>query len=456
MAGDNFTASEIASVCRSRWSGDKLPPSEFSGIFTDTRTNGSDRVFFALTGEKFDAHDFLDQAISAGAAALCIKKSFLHKAPQGIPLLAVDDPLTAMQALAAFHRRRFANLKVAAVTGSVGKTSVKEMLRAIFTEASSSDQVLYTDGNTNNAFGVPQNLFRLTSSHSFAVIEMGTSSPGEIEPLSIMVQPDVAIINTIAECHLEKLIDLNGVAKEKSAIFTALNKSGTAVIPAEVKASEILENAASKFQTLHFGTNGTGDISAAFNSGDLFSSKILLTFPDGTGYEVCWNLTGEHQAANAAAAAAAAWALGIPAGVIARGLEKTELPGMRMKRTIIDGVTYINDAYNANPASMRAMINMLKSTDTKKLLLIMGGMRELGPGSDEAHSEILSLAQNELPDARIITVGKEFAACGHHTHFDNSGDALDAVLSTAKRGETVFAKGSRGTRAELALPPEAR
>ena len=220
-----FSAEELARGAGGRWTDGR--GTAVSGVFTDTRQDGSGRLFIALSGENFDAHDFLPAAVSAGAAALCVAESKLGRLPEPcpVPVLAVADPLRSYQGIARLHRRRFPELTVAAVTGSVGKTSVKEMLCAIFTAAAGAERVLYTVGNTNNQVGVPQNLLRLQPQHRFAVIEMGTNHHGEIEPLSCCALPQVALVNSIAPCHLEFLGSLEGIAREKSRIFSVCRRT---------------------------------------------------------------------------------------------------------------------------------------------------------------------------------------------------------------------------------------
>ena len=186
-----------------------------SSVSTDTRTSMPNALFIALSGENFDAHNYLREAIAQGAAILCIEQSKQHLLPAEAPAILVQSTLKAMQDLAHFHRMRFPDLRVIALTGSCGKTSTKETLRAIFQYAFEEDQVLYTQGNTNNQIGVPQNLLKLEKHHRFAILEMGTNHPGEIEPLARCAQPDAALIVSIARCHLEFLGSLEGVAREK-------------------------------------------------------------------------------------------------------------------------------------------------------------------------------------------------------------------------------------------------
>ncbi len=455
-----FTASELAQAVNGHWEGDPdLLPRQI-GISTDTRQNGEGKIFFALSGENFDAHNFLDSAASSGCCALCIRKDFAGNIP-ALPCLKVDDVLSAFQQISAFHRRRFPQLTVAGITGSVGKTSTKEMIRAIFTSYTGDpEEVLYTIGNTNNHIGVPQNLLRLNAKHRFAVIEMGTSSPGEILPLSLIAAPAVAAVNTVAACHLEKLGSLDGVAEEKSTIFAGLSGSGKAVIGKNVHGENILRRAAGNNQIISFGTDPAAcDIAATFEEGNLDESSFSLTFFNSRTYKIRWNLSGAHQAANAACAAAAAYSCGIPEEVIAAGLADTTLPGMRMKRTEIDGVTYINDAYNANPASMRALIGMLKKSDVvvEKLILCLGGMRELGQNSRAEHLALLDMVHTVFPGVRLITIGSEFDRLpGNGNCFSASAPAFEYLQSIVRPGDMVVAKGSRGNRVELALPEAAR
>ena len=451
-----FSPTELQTATSGRW---LTPPAAELGfhLVTDTRTDGRGGIFIALAGEKFDAHDFLDKALASGCAALCINETRIHLAPAGVPVLAVKDTLQAFQQLAAFHRRRFPALKVAGVTGSVGKTSVKEMLRAIFSEAAGADNVLYTLGNTNNHIGVPQNLLRLNENHRFAVIEMGTSSPGEIAPLARLAAPHAAVVNTIAPCHLEKLLSLEGVAKEKGTIFSALPPDGTAVIPAEAAAVNELLAAAAGHKILRFGGDGKGDIHAAFIQGDITGSEFSLTFPDRRSFKVSWQLAGTHQVVNAAAAASAAAALGIPPEVIVRALPKTTLPGMRMRQTLLNGITYINDAYNANPVSMKALLSLLRdTTPAEKVVLVLGGMKELGASSAAEHRALLQWVKTALPAARLITVGEEFSGLDGGTFFPRSADAAEFLQTLLQQGDIVVAKGSNSTHTELALPEEAR
>ena len=446
-----FDANQLAADTGGKWN--KIPEKSISGIETDTRKELDGKLFLALKGERFDAHDFLDSAFARGAV-LCIDKS--GSAPAGAHALCVDNTLVAYQNIAKYHRLRMDGLKLVAVTGSVGKTSVKEMLRAILSEFYGEENIVYTMGNTNNHIGVPQNLLRLSPETVAAVIEMGTSSPGEIAVLSEIAVPDVALINSIAPCHLEKLIDLDGVARDKGDIFKFLKPSGIAVIPGDIRETDLLKHAAGTHRIITFGDHESeADVKSQFIQGSLSGSSFKL-YADSKSFEISWNLTGRHQCRNAAAAAAAALAMGIPAEIIASALAKTTLPGMRGKLTSFNGATILNDAYNASPASMAAVLKMFSEAEINgRHVLLLGTMLELGSESKSEHQKILSLARTLFPAGNIITVGYGFEGLtGADIHFPKSSDALETVSSLCTFGTYILAKGSRGTALEKALPEE--
>ena len=326
------------------------------------------------------------------------------------------------------------------------------------TAASSPEAVLYTEGNTNNQIGVPQNLLRLNSRHRYAVIEMGTNHHGEIEPLSRMAEPLASLVNSIAPCHLEFLGSLEGVAREKSHIFCGLPESGAAVIPADGPAVEVLETAAESYRVFRFGEDVSRcDAAARYLGGTLEGSRFELSFRTGERFTLEWALTGRHQARNAAAAAALAVAIGIPPETIAAGVVHARLPGMRSKVTRLDGVTYVNDAYNANPGSMRAALaNLAEFADPARLVLVLGEMRELGGSEAAEHRALVENALQTFPGVRLLTVGRAFGECPGALRFDRSEEVGETLAKLVRDGDLVFAKGSRGIAVELALPEAAR
>ena len=428
-------------------------------VTTDTRAITPNSLFIALSGERFDGHDFLETALKQGASLLCIERTKLGKLPAGAPAIAVDSTVAAYQALARFHRMRLP-VKAIALTGSSGKTSTKEMLRAIFVRAFGAEHVLATEGNTNNQIGVPLNLLKLTPEHKYCIIECGTNHHGEIEPLSNAIRPDAALIVSIGRCHLENLGSLEGVATEKSKIFSHLAPGGTAVIPLGAAGFDIMLKAAGTREIRPYGT-GKGSVMEAFYRGGNIngSSFELLNHRTGERVTVNWPLSGAHQAHNAAGAAAVADAFGISMQTIAEGLAACVLPGMRMKRTEHNGAVWLNDAYNANPDSMKATLSWLHEfADPGKLVLVLGDMREIGEQSQTVHREALEKALADFPGARIAAIGSEMTRAAQTLNnpqirtWSDSQSAAEGVRALVNPGDLVFLKASRGTRLELIEP----
>lgn len=450
MSAALFTAAELAEAVNGKWLCE--PPSGSWSINTDSRTVQPGECFIPIVGERFDGHDFL-ASLPAGVVAL---KAAGRSAPENLPVLEVEDTTCAYQAIARYHRLRMKNLQVAAVTGSVGKTSVKEMLRAIFTEAVGEAAVLYTLGNTNNQIGVPQNLLRLNEKIRYAVIEMGTNHHGEIAPLSQTALPDGAIINTIAACHLENLGSLEGVAQEKSAVYSGMKSPDRiAVYPIECAGKSIIENAAKPFKSVTFGGSSAADVSAEYISGSLNGSEVKLFFRKiNKSVTFAWNLTGRHQAENAAAAAALALAMDIPIEVITRGLSNTTLPGKRMNSVTVNGTNWINDAYNANPRSMKSSLAGIAEncSKTAPLLLVLGDMLELGKDEIIYHREVLEFVSKTFQphDYSLYLLGKRFeealnssqASCKNVQSFTDLDVLLEAIRKSCVPGMTIFLKSS--------------
>lgn len=430
-----------------------------SSVTTDSRKDLSGSLFIALSGESFDGHDFLSAALAKGSSVLCVERAKLSKLPPGAPAIAVGSCLAAFQRLAAFHRDRFKDLKLVALTGSSGKTSSKEMLRAIFERAFGKEHALATEGNLNNQVGVPMTLFKLEARHRICVVEMGTNHFGEIEPLSRIARPDAALIVSIGRCHLEHFGSTEGVAREKSDIFKHLKTPGTAVIPASGNERETLLKAAAGHNVLSFGDASGADVWSEYLGGRLNGSEFVLHVKDGRQAKVSWQLSGAHQARNAAGAAAIALSLGVELSVIAEGLANCALPGMRARVAVHGGATWINDAYNANPDSMKASIEWLSGfADCGRLILGLGDMRELGESSLPSHIDALEYALAKLPGAKLVAVGPFMCEAVEKLslsipHFPDSASAVDHFQSLPHPGDTVFIKASRGTRLELLEPP---
>ena len=276
-----FSFAEILNACE----GEFVNVSDFhisvDSVSTDSRDKTKNGLFIALSGENFDGHDYLRQAIANGAVLLCIEKAKLAKLPPGVPAILVNSPLRAYQELALLYRRRFKNLKVIALTGSCGKTSTKETLYAIFAQVYGAE-------------------------HKVCILEMGTNHFGEIEPIAGIAEPDVSLVVSIGSCHLEYLKNLDGVATEKSHILLALSKDGTAVIPQESPGNGILRSAASKAgRILTLGYSEKSTVQVIYKGGNISGSSFeLINHENGERALVNWSLSGRHQACNAAVAAA--------------------------------------------------------------------------------------------------------------------------------------------------------
>lgn len=455
----NMTLAEIVGFC-----GGELinvdPAMQVKKAETDSRKDMTDGIFFALKGERFDAHDFLAQALENHAAVLCVQKD---REINNFPCWCVEDTLKAYQQLGALMLRK-ANIPAVGITGSVGKTSVKEMTRAVLEYKFGVGNVLFTEGNTNNHIGVPQNLLRLTREHKAAVIEMGTSSFGEITVLSEIIRPAAALINSIAPCHLENLGTLEGVAKEKSAIFDFAET--LAVFPGNIPQSSQIEQTALQkgLKICRFGNekNAETDFYYTDFKGSIAGSSFALHH-GAESAEVYWNLQGEHQAQNACGAAALGKFFGMTLQEIADGLQNTVLPGMRAKITEIDGVHYYNDAYNANPASMQALLKLVAECAAngefalEDVILVIGDMLELGENSLAEHRNILKTASEMLPFAKVLTVGANYGASAAEFGFESFPDSFAAgkeLKKYLKKGSWVFLKGSRSMHMENALETE--
>ncbi len=426
-------------------------------VSTSTKAGCAGALFVALKGERLGAHEFLHDAVAAGAAAVCVRKSFPRDhIPAGVDALLVDNTLTAFQALAKYHRNRLPNVKIVALTGSSGKTSTKDILQSVLAAGFGRDAVYATEGNTNNHVGVPQNLLRLKDTHKVAIIEMGTNHPGEIAVLTAMAKPDLATIVSIGPAHLEFFGDTDGVAREKGSIFAGLRPDGVAVIPASGPGQGILSMLSTSFTTKTFGDESGADVRSSYKGGALEGSSFTLTLADGRSAEVSWRLRGAHQARNAAAAAAAAMSLGMSFEQVTEALSACEIGGMRMRVRVIRGVTWINDAYNANPDSVKAGLEWLSGfyASSRRVFLALGDMLELGESSHRGHCEVLETARRLLPstascEVRLIVVGARMAealrsvgavetAVAHAT----SDEAAVNVNRLLREGDMIYLKGS--------------
>ena len=412
-----------------------------SGVSTDTRAVGAGQLFVALRGERFDAHDFLDQAVAAGATALLVSDA--ARVPTGVPALLVTDTRLALASLAAVWRARF-SLPVIAVTGSNGKTTTKEMVAAIL-RAQFGDAVLATRGNLNNDIGLPLTLLGLTENHRAAVIEMGMNHPGEIAYLAPLGAPTVAVVTNAQRAHLEGMGDLDEVAREKGSIFSGLAADGVAVVNADDAYAGLWRRMAGAHAVRSFGVDQPADVSGVLRQHGL-ETLLTLQAAEG-GAELRLPVPGRHNARNAIAAAAACLAAGIPLAAIVTGLEGfAGVKGRLQQRPGIAGSVVLDDTYNANPDSVRAGIDVLAATIGHKVL-VLGDMGEIGEASGQYHDEIGGYAKSQGVD-RLFALGEASQQAVRNfgegaRHFCNVDKLIAAVNKELGPETTVLVKGSR-------------
>ncbi len=419
----------------------------FASVTTDSRAIGSGDLFIALAGERFDGHDFVSQAIAQGATAAMVNLAAAEKHAQewqDLPLILVADTRRAMGELAAFWRGR-QNLKLVAITGSNGKTTVKEMLASILRQAAGPDAVLATQGNLNNDIGMPLTLLKLRDQHKFAVIEMGMNHPGEIAYLTAIARPDVAVINNAGAAHLAGLGNVEQVARAKGEIFQGLAADGVAVINADDSFANLWKELAGARTVIDFALECPAQVSAAYRLGPL-SSELTLRTPHG---EIATTLLmpGVHNVRNALAAAAAAISLGIAPQAIAAGLHKFGgVKGRLQRKAGLHGATLIDDTYNANPASVKAAIAVLAAAPGRKIL-VLGDMGELGPDTVSMHRELGAAARLAGVDVLFALgdISRETALeFGENAWFFERIQELLADLENLLAPDvTVLVKGSR-------------
>lgn len=416
-----------------------------SAVNTDTRTVARGNLFVALTGERFDAHAFLADAVGKGAAALVVSDA-TAAATLGVPVYVVPDTTVALGLLGRYRRRAWGKT-IVAVAGSNGKTSTKELTSAAL---GSRLSVYATRGNLNNHVGVPLTLLAIPDDADVAVVEIGTNHPGEVAMLRALVEPDVAIVTSIGEEHLEGLGDLAGVLREESAVFAGVP---VAIVPAAQP--EVGEAARPLAKAV---------VAAGLDAGDVRPERWSIS-PDGAGVlrfgsvDVKPPLRGEHNLRNAMLAIAAARSFGLSMEDVAAGIARTPALPMRSAWVQVGTYTVINDAYNANPASARESLRMLAALDTnRQRVAVLGSMLELGAAGPGLHDEIARLALSG--PAQVVAGIGEFSraltvAAPNDARVVVAPDAPDlwSLLSTRLSSDAVILlKGSRGTRLERLIP----
>lgn len=435
-----------------------------SAVLDDSRAVVPGALFVAIRGETRDGHRYVRAAAEAGAGAVCVGEDLpagelTRLAELGCAVLRVSDTLLAFQLLSRQHRRSLPGLLTVGITGSCGKTSTKEILAAVL-ERRYPGAVLKTEGNTNNHFGVPRNLLRLGGGHRAAVLELGSNHPGEIASLARLVEPEIGVVANIGAAHLEFFGDLAGVAREKGDLLALTAATGLAVYHGDAAHADILREKAGTRRVLTFGTGPRNDVVVTYLGASPSGSRFrLLWRRDGVEAGVEWGLCGAHQALNAGAGAAVGVAMGLSPAEVAAGLARVQLPGMRLERQTVGGVTWVNDAYNANPDSMRAGVEsfaeLSEGQPREARLLLLGDMLEQGANALAVHREVVEWAARRIPGAELVLVGRLMTEAGAGTPWRTVSDGEAAAAYLRERvvpGMWVFVKGSHGLHLERVLP----
>ncbi len=415
-----------------------------TGVSTDTRAVRPGELFVALRGERYDAHEFVDQALAAGAAALMIERW-----TEGCraPAIEVADSRRGLGEIAAGWRRRF-RLPLIAVTGSNGKTTVKEMIASVLAGHVGEDRRLATRGNLNNDVGVPLTLLRLTAHHRAAVVELGMNRPGEIAWLASIAGAGVALVNNAQREHQEFLGTVEATARENGAALAALPADGVAVFPGDDPYAPLWHELAAGRRVLTFGTTPSCTVHAA---PDARPSGFTMRI-GGDAVEVCLAIDGAHNVRNALAAAACCHAVGVPAAGVAAGLAAFRPVAGRLRRLhAAGGATLIDDTYNANPDSVRAAIDVLASHPAPRVL-VLGDMAEVGDQGPAFHEEVGDYAR-ERGIGHLLAFGPACAGTARAfgagaEHFESIDAVCERARLLASAQATVLVKGSRSMRME--------
>ena len=415
-------------------------PANFRGVTTNSKTVEPGNLFVALRGERFDAHDFLADVVARGAAAVVVERL---PAGLAIPALIVPDTRHALGQIAHWWRKQF-SIPVIGVTGSNGKTTVKEMIASILSTAFGAQNYLATRGNLNNEIGVPLTLFNLDTRHQAAVVEMGMNHPGEIARLTEIAQPTVGLVNNAQREHQEFMASVAAVAEENGAVIQGLHDGGCAVFPADDEFAPLWTAYAGSRDLLSFALEKQAAVTAQWTPID-FGSQVEIN-ARGERVSVVLSAAGEHNVRNALAACAAALAIGIDLRSIARGLTAfTPVAGRLQKKQAANGAIVIDDTYNANPDSVRAAIDVLANAPSPRTL-VLGDMGEVGSEGIAFHEEIGEYARARHID-QLFTDGElarhASRAFGRPARHFETMETLNEEVASVPPGASVLVKGSR-------------
>ena len=445
------------------WSGARLlsgDPMAMAGrVCTDTRQITPGCLFVALRGEHFDAHDFVDQAATGGAAVVLVSRPVA--VPDSVGVILAEDTLAALQKLAAAWRREWGGL-VIGLTGSNGKTSTKDMIRSVMARRFT---VCGTRGNLNNHIGLPLSILEAGAGDSHGVFEMGMNHPGEIAPLAAIAAPDAGVITNIGTAHIEFMGTREAIALEKGMLAEAVHPDGIVILNANDPFTPQIA-ARSRARVMTAGKDA-GDVSISDIRTSGSGCTFFLYLPDKSRTQVQLPVPGRHMAGNAALAAAVGFHFGLRAEEIVEGLESVILTQGRIQIVTLDGLLFIDDSYNANPDSMRAALDTLHSfTCTGQRIAVLGHMGELGEAAGKEHHDlgaaVYESGADQLcvvgsGDAELISRGYLEAGGAEETHHAFSNHASCAAWLRGHTGPTdiILVKGSRSAAMERVIHPPA-
>ena len=428
-------------------------PKGFKGISTDSRTVGKGELFIPLVGARFDGHEFIGDAFKRGASGAIVEHGRDVAAPDGKCIIEAKDTLRALQDIAHYIRAARKDLLVVGVTGTNGKTTTKEMLASVL---SVRGEVLKNEGNLNNEIGLPLTLLRLEARHWAAVLEMGMSAEGEIRRLARIAEPSVGLITNVGPAHLLSLGSLEAIARAKGELVDELPADGLPVLNMDDPHLQALIEK-DKARAVTFGVSEDAGVGASEieETGEGVSFRLRL--PGGSAI-VSLPVIGAHNVSNALGAAAAAWAVGMSLDEITEGLRRFSPVKMRMETVKVGGATVINDAYNANPASMAAALTALASMRDCRRMAVLGDMLELGEAAARSHKDAGRLAGSEGLSLLVVMGGhaQDTADGAAEAGMDEDNifivqtpdEAAAVVAERLRKGDCLLVKGSRGMKME--------
>lgn len=416
----------------------------FDGVSTDSRKITTNMLFVALKGENFNGESFAKDALKNGATAVLVSKT-AKRVPEGV-VLKVDDTLTAYSQIAGAWRNRF-DIPIIAVTGSNGKTTTKDLTAAALTGLGNVNK---TSGNFNNEVGVPMTLLELNDKHKAAVVEIGMRGLGQIESLAEVVKPTIGIVTNVSETHFELLGSIENIARAKGELVEAIQTGGTIILNADNRHTAAMKKlAGAGVNVVTYSLEGGADLVAKNILIGSVATEFTLSY-GGKDYDFEIPMIGRHNVSNALAAIAAGLTVGLSVEEIQRGISTLTTTKMRFEVIRRDGLTIVNDAYNASPASMRVAIKTMSEVYGGRLIAVLGDMLELGDISERVHKEIgAELVENKFDT--LITLGElgKFIAAGAREAglenvytFDTHEAAAKKILELVRVGDTILFKAS--------------